>query len=484
MVISYAEDQVDDGGSRSTFVSLLGKIRYMWEHLPPFLAHAFEFKYMLVTNLDLGSFIKGETAGGKAPGRGPTNKRALFDEAAHSDRSNTVFTGIRQSAKEGTILNSTPRGKQGIFPRIKFNPTTTFDKQSWHWTLHPLRRQNLYCGGCSWRSRPWKEAGIDEREQFLKHAHDCPGHAFARSPWYDRAAADYPPEDVASELDISYEKSLRGRVWDTFQSTLHTIDHTKLVGPDGRPVGERLATEDVDAYRYRYLVAALDPTLVPFVTLDPGVSDPASLLLGQIVNWEEPRVRWLDEYEASDLGWDHYHAVITYWMDVWTDCGGVPGFRFTADPAGHQRGAALDSWISNMRSAEPQVAFETPSETDRKRPLQWLDYIRQLFRQGKEEVSTFCSGWGAGPNSPPSLIDCIEQYHFPLDRDGNPIPGRHLPVHNEYSHKASAFRYAHMVFFSGFLHDNVDIPGEVERADIMTILAMGDDAAPNRAPKF
>ena len=488
LVISYDEDSVDDGGSRSTFISLLGKVRYMWEHLPPFLAHTFEFKYMLVTNVDLGSFIKGETAGGKAPGRGPTNKRGLFDEAAHSDRSNTVFTGIRQSSPDGTILNSTPRGKTGIFPRVKFNPASTFDKQSWHWTLHPIRRLNLYCE-CGWKSRPWSEVGEDERSQFLQHAKSgtcTASRPFARSPWYDRASADYPPEDVASELDVSYEKSLRGRVWDAFNSSIHTFDHTKLVGPDGLAVGERAVTEDLASYRQRYLLAALDPSLVTFITMDPGVNDPAAVLLGQVVDWNVPRVRWIDEYEATDAGWPHYHAVMTFWLDAWQDVGGVNAVRFTGDPAGLQRGSDLSSWFSNLARAEPAMHFETPGEVDRKRPLAWLDFINEEFRRGHIEVATWCSGWGAAPNAPPSLIDCIEQYHFPLDRDGNPIPGRHLPVHDEYSHKCSAFRYAYMVFFSGFLYDNVEDAetGPEARADMVTILAMGDDQPVERAPRF
>jgi hypothetical protein len=352
--------------------------------------------------------------------------------------------------------------------------------------MHPLRRVGLYCEGCGWKSHPWADAGIDEREQFQQHAASgtCPGKPFARSPWYDRASADYPPEDVASELDISYEKSLRGRVWDTFNSAIHTIDHTQLVGPDGKVVGERLATEDLDSYRYRYLLAALDPALVTFVTMDPGVNDPAAILLGQVVDWNEPRVRWLDEYEATDQGWPHYHAVILFWQSVWDDVGGIQAFRYTGDPAGHQRGSDLSSWFSNLASADPPMFFETPGELDRRRPLQWLDFIREQFRRSHVEISTWCSGWGALPNSPPSLIDCVEQYHFPLDKDGNPIPGRHEPVHDEYSHKCSAFRYAYMVFFAGFLHDDTDVQDDAARADMMTILAMGDDQPIERAKRF
>ena len=474
LAMSRREDEVDDGGMNSTPTSLLGKVRHMWEHLPPFLAHRFEFKYMLVTNLDLGGYIKGETATQSA-GRGPTVRRVLGDEFAHVPHADTIFRGIRMTAKQGTIVNSTPRGKSGPFYRIKVAAHTNFVKQSYHWSLHPERRAGLYCGGCGWKSTPWADhpQRLDERAQFIQsHLPVCRSKTpHMLSPWRIAAAQGYREEDIAQELEISYEKSQRGRVWSAF-NILNEWDHTACIDKvTGYPIGEAVDGEDVNDYRYRYLMAALDPSLTCFVTMDPGgASDPASLCLGQIVDWDSATVRWLDCYQATGFSWDHFHLVMTYWMDCWSDVGGsaITAMRFTGDPAGKQRSSAaegLRSWFSNLANAEPPVHVEMPSDKERKRVLEWLDYIQEGFRRGREEVSTFCA----------ELIDAISQYHFPLDTNGDPVPGRHLPVHNEWSHYASAFRYAHMVFFADRLSDH-----NATGLEQQVILSMGDSTKDTR----
>ena len=49
-ITSRKEFLVDDGGRVSTPHSLLGRIKFMWERLPPFMKQRLDFTYLKVTN--------------------------------------------------------------------------------------------------------------------------------------------------------------------------------------------------------------------------------------------------------------------------------------------------------------------------------------------------------------------------------------------------------------------------------------------------
>ncbi|RPJ09589.1 MAG: hypothetical protein EHM36_04165, partial [Deltaproteobacteria bacterium] len=61
-VMSYKEDLVDDGGAESTKDSLLGKLRFMYEHLPERFAGLLRFKYLRVSNHRTGAYLVGSSA--------------------------------------------------------------------------------------------------------------------------------------------------------------------------------------------------------------------------------------------------------------------------------------------------------------------------------------------------------------------------------------------------------------------------------------
>jgi len=41
------------------------------------------------------------------------------------------------------------------------------------------------------------------------------------------------------------------------------------------------------------------------------------------------------------------------------------------------------------------------------------------------------------------MIDALNNYHWPVDAEGNPIPGVHMPVHDDNSHVMSSMRYGY-----------------------------------------
>lgn len=439
LVISKRAKDVDDGGINSTPDSNLGKLRFMYEHLPEHLWQPFEIKHYKIRNTARESHVTGETGVGGKASRGPTFKRGLMDEGAYIDRSESVFKGVRQAAKTGTALNSTPNGKGNAFARIRFDPHSTFRKFSFHWSEHPRKSIGAYCE-CGWRSTP--NAPQFPHEQYAHHRIACPlpeNQKRIRSPWYDLSARDMRPEDVASELDISYERSQRGRVWYAFDSTIHTFDHTRFKShQEGRAIGERRVTESNEAYRMRYLRGVMDPTKQPVVGWDFGV-DPSStdLVLGQVEDESSMFIRWLDIYENTNQSYKHYgQFFLDTWLAVWIEIGGPMWYDFAhyGDPAGAARGSDLTSWISNLRQEPYGIHIQSAHIRKNASKTDWLDFVNDRYRENQAVISTYAT----------LLIDTMQQYHYPIDdATGQPVVGKQEPVHDEWSHPADAKRYVY-----------------------------------------
>lgn len=440
LVLSKRAKDVDDGPP--TINSNFGKIIFILDHLPPHLWLPYVHKAYQIRIPRTNSTIVGETGKGGMASRGPTFNRALMDEAAYIQHSETVFAGLRQAAKRGTILNSTPNGKGNTFARIRFSNTTSFRKLSFHWSEHPRKAAGLYCV-CGWKAR--LRQGHTNVEQFMAHAPECPRllenppkRPQMRSPWYDGQAADLTPDKVASELDISYEGSRAGRVYGMFDQTRHVVQMLDRIGP-------RYIDEDPDEYRQRYLRLALDPNLETFTTMDIGIGDPTSMLLGQIVDPELPIVRFLDEVEESEQSYDFFVRVIdTVWRPALAAIGASTDLRHFGGQDMNNRDSRKDSWFTNMAREGVYVEYN-PDGRAVGGLLEWVDYINDLYRRGLIEISDWCT----------HLVDATENYHYPTGEDGLPLPGRHLPVHDEWSHSMSAKRYLYEVRFRQKLKDRL-----------------------------
>lgn len=433
VAFSIQESLVDDGGPSSTPDSLFGKVRILWQGLPAYLQHPVTFRRLLIQCPTTRSYIRGR-APTKGAGRGPAYNRGLVDEAAHVQHGEVLFRALRASVKKGLILNSSPLGKGNTFARIRFDPSGTFQRLSYKWTMLPTMAEGLNCT-CGWVSDPQSYEMPDE--QFT--AHTCLPHEEkierrAKSPKYDIATADYTPAQRASEYDLSYEESARGRVFSTFDAIKHTLDHQLLVGP-------RRDEEEADAYRRRYLKRVLDPTLVTVVGWDFGVSDlnPTSLCLGQEIEPGTMKIRWIDEEEHTGQSWKYYRLFVNgLWAPVVQEVTGRAILHY-GDPAGRGRDSSLTSWASNLGDATPNAIAEAgPPIILVTGPqvgglLEWYDWVNDRIRRGDFEVSTMCA----------LMIDMLGQWGFPLDEEGNPIPGDHLPVHNEWSHIGTAMTYVY-----------------------------------------
>lgn len=356
-VTSRKENLVDDGGSASSPNSLLGRVRFMWERLPDFLKMPLEFSYLKIYNPVTGSFIIGESSNPNA-GRSGTWYRALMDEAALIPKSELVFSSIIQACKTGTYMNSTPYGRGGCFARIRFDKNSTFRKRTLHWSMHPER---------------------DEK-------------------WYEQQKMNMTKDQVARELDISYELSVSGQIY-------YMFDFSKQVG------------------KYEY-----DPELPLYCGWDFGIGNPTAILWIQerpVPGQPIPEIRIIDELEENEKSPPFYAEIIRSKPYMTRDERGnlkPKEIIHYGDPAGKQRQVNMKSWISwlgelgiHIRTRSGVTVSECISAGQRIMP-----YVR---------VSEKCV----------RFLECISNYKHPTDQQGRVISDGY--EENWATHIMKAFEY-------------------------------------------
>lgn len=464
LVASRRQKEVDDGGAESTVDSLLGKLRFMHERLPRFLWHPVTFKLFRATSTVTGSYVRGETGAGGQVARGPAYRRALADEFAYAQRSESMFTGLKQSCKRGLHLNSTANGKGNAFYRLVHSKTTSFTKIRLHWTKHPEYAAGLACL-CGWSSRADAGAPV---AQFEAHRTTCRRQAgpAPTSPWYRLQQQDFTPEQVAQDIDISYERSTNARVFDGYDAGRHVFDvAAALDRRTGQPIGDLRVGETDLEYRRRVLPGLLDPGKPLVIFWDFGVSDETAVHLGQVVDEATQATVWLDEVLDRGKAWTYYHRhIMSVWypsyleacgwtpdrLQAWADrkeldwstrplC--VPDFQtevprgclpvyHAGDPAGRQRDSSLSSWTRNLANAEPPMLLQTVpfAKPDDGSMLDWIDHVRDRVRRDQIHLTNLCT----------RLADALSDWRWPTDKDGNVLPGRQMPVHDKHSHSATA----------------------------------------------
>lgn len=349
--LSRKEDEVDDGGDKATFKSLHGKIKFMHDRLPLFLKSNLEFKFLTIRHADRESFIRGESANPNA-GRGGTFKFVLVDEAAHVPKSESVFESVKQACKRGICLNSTPNGKGNVFARIRFSSRSTFKVLTLFWRLHP-------------------------------HRNDI---------WYELQKRDMTDEQVAQELDISYERSVKGRVYPEFDSAIHVSKMVKY-----------------------------NPDLPVFISWDFGLRDATSLLAFQIDSFDTTLCFW--ELENTNKTIDWYAKELkkqVFWGNITQHYG---------DPAGKQKNLITGySVISELTKYGIYVVTKKSSIIDKIRAVK---RFLTTDKNGRPRflVSDKCT----------NFLDCIVNYKYPEEKDNKELC--EVPLHDWTSHCMNSFEY-------------------------------------------
>ncbi len=234
LIGSYKEKLVDD----RTRDSLFGMIDYGVDNLPKWILpkgfkkdkHRTQMKLVNPANNNL---ITGDTMNPDF-GRGTRKTAILYDELGSWDYAKDAW----ESGGDATscrIANSTPKG-YNYYAMLR---ESGIDVLTLHWKLHPMKDQSWYEFECSRRT----------------------------------------PEEVAQELDISYNKSQEGRVYAEWNEN------------------------NIEYGQFEY-----DDTLPLYVSWDFGNTDDTAII------WAQPyrnRLRIIDTYRNNGKTIDFYIPFIT-----------------------------------------------------------------------------------------------------------------------------------------------------------------------------
>ncbi len=223
---------VDDGGLESTHQSLMGKIRYMIAHLPKWMREAllgplfdkeiFNKNLLLKNPLKPKNIIGGRQFGGMFS-RSQRWSEIWGDEIAHAAAMKDADKALKQ-ATDRFCGGSTPLGKATLHYQLMSNDMAV-QRFTIHWSEHP---------------------DLDVA-------------------WYNAQREHMSDEDVASELDCSFEGSAGGRVL----KHVSIATHFRCFADDGTDLAE------------------FTPGLPLQVIIDPGISDALALIW---VQWDESRL--------------------------------------------------------------------------------------------------------------------------------------------------------------------------------------------------
>jgi hypothetical protein len=190
--ISRKESEVQDSGN--THHCLFGRLNFIHSRLPPFLKPAIHNPFLTFKVPSKNSIIKGESSNPRA-GRDSQYKFILIDEAAHIDCLDEMWKGVR-SASNSICLNSTPPQNKlnNKFAEIRDLKNSGFVKMRFHWSQHPKYTQE----------------------------------------WYAKKTASMTPQEIAQELEMSYDGALVKTSYAEYSDNVHLCGHKIYLNPKAK----------------------------------------------------------------------------------------------------------------------------------------------------------------------------------------------------------------------------------------------------------
>ena len=384
-------DDVDDGGQGATQQSLFGKLRFMLRELPHFVTddmlgpnwkrEEYNARNRLINPMKPRNLFHGKQMGAMF-GRGRRYSEVWADEVAYCEEMEDADVSLRQTTNRFTF-GSTPKGKGNFF------------YQAMHGAL-AFQRYYIW-----WAENPYLD--LD---------------------WYNLQREHASDDDIAQELDISFERSAGGRV-------LHEIQLDKW-------------------FTHR---AEFDPSLPLYVMLDPGWSDHFAAIWFQwderngqgrlidfvctnrkTVDWVVPFILGeVPEMTYSGDPWPHEYndpelAIIARhreWLDA---VGGEDFIEVFGDEAGNAKNIVTGSsaWdeLYHYGIAVFGVRIPNDKEAIRKmnlmvRHIRFAAYLLDQRNGPKDQSPT----WG----------EVVTQWRYPK-RKKNTTASNDKPIHDIYSH--------------------------------------------------
>ena len=371
--LSLREEDVDNRCEDSLF----GKVRYLLRNIPLWLRGGWEEKAQdidLKMNLKIpktGSLIRGQLTGGTAA-RSGRSTRALYDEFAFVDDSDKVFRAST-SLTSCPIFLSTANGMGNMFYQKAHDPHIR--KRTLHWSLHPMKNP-------LWATK-------------------------------ERLKSD--EESWASEQEINYSQSTRGRVYKHFISFSSSP--------------ERWTHLQEGSY-FQY-----DPNYLVDIGMDLGISDPTSIVFTQTkpapVLFQQHTKTCLivfKELEASD-------KIIDDWIEIlqalqWSTTN-IEGFRWRHivgdNRTGKQRSPTGITWTQAFYRHGLSFVGKSNSEIA---PI--VEVQRLLAKPGAFAINRHAC---------PHLIKSFQNWSYPMEKGTGLILDQAKPLHNRWSHSMKAMAY-------------------------------------------
>jgi hypothetical protein len=395
LVGAVSRDDVDDGGQEATQESLFGKIRYILSRLPRWMRerllgpswtrHEFNKHYLLKNPLKPRNIIAGKQLGSMF-GRGHRFSRVIGDEIAHAEEMAAADTSLKQTTNRFDGA-STPLGKHTFHYQLFSGSLPGVQTAYIHWSEHP-------------------ELDLD---------------------WYNEQRQHMTDEQIAQELDCSFEASAGGRVLREIHLDTHFILNEHIEG--GR------------------LVGAYEPGIPLLTVIDPGIADATAITWAQwderrcegrvvdFVQAEERTIDWLVPFVLGQipdrthrgLPWPHeYNAVeeeIIQRHRLW----GAPETVF-GDHYGTAR--SLSTGLSAYDELAQYGIFVCPVRIDDDmaaiaRLVLWLRYVRFARRLIEQR--------NGPPETCPTMGEVVTQWRFPRRKEGD---YRQImrPIHDRFCH--------------------------------------------------
>lgn len=365
--LSRKEDLVDD----RTPDSLFGKMRFIFDRLPAWMIESqfgkyansdYYIKYLRARNELRNNFVKGESTNTDA-GRGGGYSKIFADEYGFVQRSETIYAAFSSACKDGKNLITTPPwvGKKCCFYRLRqdsLKNENDFKIIRIHWSQHPERNQT----------------------------------------WYEKECKDKTPDEIARELDIDWNVSIKGRILDRWNIENHII-------------------------KYDY-----QKDLPLDLDFDFGIGEsPVSIGFSQDLNNGE--TVYFKDVEYFKMSVDEIMPKLERILK--DEIGYKENLRFLrcwGDPSGKAKGATGKSWISEFKRYGIFIEYTTSS---RQRDLEFGHLLLQRMIVKNQLLCTSdCF----------LTIDSIENYKRKTDSEGNVLDS--MIVSDDWAkHRIDGIRY-------------------------------------------
>jgi len=200
--------------TRGDMDSLFEKIRYMDKRCPKWLRMGFREgitdKSMLLINPEDKSAISGES-NNPYFGTAGRQKFILFDEFSKWEQTDESAWQASGDATPCRIANSTPsdRGMNCHFYKLI---KQGIDKITMHWVLHPEKNKGLYYIHLDEKVY----LNTSRKEDIEKALELWKAGVKLGSEWYDGECERRNEIEIAQELDIAYDASLAGAIFNKF----------------------------------------------------------------------------------------------------------------------------------------------------------------------------------------------------------------------------------------------------------------------------